>query len=155
VLGALGIFIYMGFSIGVFRFDRGNYYGYTIGFQDISGLVRKAEVKIAGVKVGWVEDIILQPESYQKAQARIMVHKQYRLYENACGMVKQDGLLGPKYIELIPGDPGLSKLEPGVMLKEPSQEPVSIDGLLREFRTIAHNVKDVSAAFNNAMGGDI
>jgi phospholipid/cholesterol/gamma-HCH transport system substrate-binding protein len=155
VLGALGIFIYMGFSIGVFRFDRGNYYGYTIGFQDISGLVRKAEVKIAGVKVGWVEDIILQPESYQKAQARIMVHKNYRLYENAYGMVKQDGLLGPKYIELVPGDPGLSKLEPGVMLKEPSQEPVSIDGILREFRTIAHNVKDVSAAFNNALGGDI
>ena len=59
----------MGFSIGVFRFDRGNYYAYTIGFNDISGLVRKAEVKIAGVKVGWVEDIILQPEAYQKAQA--------------------------------------------------------------------------------------
>jgi ABC-type transporter Mla subunit MlaD len=50
VLGALGIFIYMGFSIGVFRFDRGNYYAYVIGFNDISGLVRKAEVKIAGVK---------------------------------------------------------------------------------------------------------
>ncbi len=155
VLGALGIFIYMGFSIGVFRFDRGNYYPYTIGFNDISGLVRKAEVKIAGVKVGWVEEILLNPEAYQKAQARVMIHKNYRLYENAYGMVKQDGLLGPKYIELVPGDPGLSKLEPGVMLREPSQEPVSVDGLLREFKTIAHNVKEVSAAFNSSLGGDV
>ncbi len=145
----------MGFSIGVFRFDRGNYYGYTIGFNDISGLVRKAEVKIAGVKVGWVEDIILQPEAYQKAQARVMVHRNYRLYENAYGTVRQDGLLGPKYIEVIPGDPGLSKLEPGVMLREPSQEPVSVDGLLREFKTITSNVKEVSAAFNSALGGDV
>lgn len=155
VLGALGIFVYMGFSIGVFRFDRGNYYAYTIGFNDISGLVRKAEVKIAGVKVGWVEDVVLQPEAYQKAQARVMVHRNYRLYENAYGMVRQDGLLGPKYVEVVPGNPGLSKLEPGVMLREPSQEPVSIDGLLREFRTIATNVKEVSNAFNNALGGDI
>lgn len=155
VLGALGIFIYMGFSIGVFRFDRGNYYPYTIGFNDISGLTRKAEVKIAGVKVGWVEEIVLNPEAYQKAQARVMIHRNYRLYENAYGMVKQDGLLGPKYIELILGDPGLSKLEPGVMLREPSQEPVSVDGLLREFKTIAHNVKEVSAAFNSTLGGDV
>ncbi len=155
VLAALGIFIYMGFSIGVFRFDRGNYYAYTIGFNDISGLVRKAEVKIAGVKVGWVEDVILRPEAYQKAQARVMVHKNYRLYENAYGTVRQDGLLGPKYIELAPGDPGLSKLEPGVMLREQSQEPVSMDGLMREFKTIASNVKEVSAAFNSALGGDM
>lgn len=155
VLGALAIFIYMGFSIGVFRFDRGNYYSYTIGFKDISGLVRKAEVKIAGVKVGWVEDILLQPDSHQKAQAKVMVHKQYRLYENAYGTVRQDGLLGPKYIELVPGTPGLSKLEPGVMLREPSQEPVSMDGLMREFSAIASNVKEVSAAFSSAFGGDI
>jgi phospholipid/cholesterol/gamma-HCH transport system substrate-binding protein len=155
VLGALAIFIYMGFSIGVFRFDRGNYYSYTIRFKDISGLVRKAEVKIAGVKVGWVEDILLQPEESQQAQAQVMVHKQYRLYENAYGTVRQDGLLGPKYIELVPGTPGLSKLEPGVMLREPSQEPVSIDSLMREFSTIAHNVKEVSTAFSATFGGDI
>ena len=155
VLGALAIFIYMGFSIGVFRFDRGNYYAYTIGFNDISGLVRKAEVKIAGVKVGWVEAIILQPDLPQSAQAQVMVHKQYRLYENAYGTVRQDGLLGPKYIELVPGTPGLCKLESGVMLHEPSQEPVSIDGLLREFSAIAQNVKEVSAAFSSTFGGDV
>lgn len=155
VLGALAIFVYMGFSIGVFRFDRNQYYSYIIGFSDISGLVRKADVKIAGVKVGWVEDIILQPEMHSRAQARIMVHKKYRLYENACGVVRQDGLLGPKYIEVVPGDPSLGKLESGVMLHAPSQEPVSVDCLLREFRTIATNVKEVSAAFNSALGGDV
>lgn len=155
VLGALAIFIYMGFSIGVFRFDRGQYYTYIIGFNDISGLVRKADVKIAGVKVGWVEDILLRPEAQQKAQARVMVHRNYRLYENAYGMVRQDGLLGPKYIEVVPGNPGLTKLEPGVMLHEPGEEPVSVDGLLREFRAIASNVKEVSIAFNSALGGDI
>lgn len=155
VLGALAIFIYMGFSIGVFHFDRNQYYAYLIDFKDISGLVRKAEVKIAGVKVGWVEDILLLQDGSSCAQAKVMVHKNYRLYENAYGVVRQDGLLGPKYIEVVPGDPGLCKLESGMMLSAPGQEPVSVDGLLREFRTIAVNVKEVSAAFSSALGGDV
>jgi phospholipid/cholesterol/gamma-HCH transport system substrate-binding protein len=154
VLGALAIFVYMGFKIGTFRFDRRQYLEYTLAFSDISGLSRKADVKIAGVKVGWVESVELLPKGPRRAQAVVTVHEKYRLYENAYGTVRQDGLLGPKYVELAPGDPALKQLYSGMTLSEPSSEPVSIDELMREFKYIAANVRNVSDAFKEAIGGE-
>lgn len=76
VLLALGVFAYMGFQIGAFRFDRGSYSKYTLLFKDISGLARKADVKIAGVKVGWVEEITLLPDDHLTvARAVVMIKK--------------------------------------------------------------------------------
>jgi len=69
----------MGFKIGAFRFDRAQYNKYVMYFEDISGLSRKADVKIAGVKVGWVEKINLIPDHDIKAEAEVMIFKDYTL----------------------------------------------------------------------------
>ena len=69
----------MGFQIGAFRFDRGQYNTYSMYFKDISGLSKKAEVKIAGVKVGWVERTNLLPDEMY-AEAEVMIKKNYKLY---------------------------------------------------------------------------
>ncbi len=154
VLIALLIFIYMGFKIGAFRFDRGNYYQYHIHFDDISGLTRKADVKIAGVKVGWIEEVHLPADNhYMKAAATIMVQKEYKLYQDARAKVQQDGLLGPKYLEIIPGSPSLDTLVTGEHFQEPSLKPVSIDDLLHQFKDIASDVQEVSESFKQAVGG--
>ncbi|HEB41866.1 MAG TPA: MCE family protein, partial [Candidatus Dependentiae bacterium] len=80
VLAALGVFIYMGFKIGAFRFDRAKYNKYIMYFEDISGLSRKADVKIAGVRIGWVEKINLVPNHDLRAEAEVMILKSYTLY---------------------------------------------------------------------------
>lgn len=153
VLAALAIFVYMGFEIGVFRFDRARYTEYILYFDDITGLTRKAEVKISGVKVGWVEEIKLIPDHEIKAKARVMVLKDYELYSDAHAIVRQDGLLGPKYIEIVPGDPLLQRLTAGEPLSKPGVEPVDIDELLQQFKEIAGNVKEVTASFRDVLGG--
>jgi phospholipid/cholesterol/gamma-HCH transport system substrate-binding protein len=154
VLIALGIFVYMGFQIGAFRFDRHKYDAYTMYFDDISGLSRKADVKIAGVKVGWVEDIKLIPDHDLKAEAKIMVLKDYTLYTNAHAVVRQEGLLGPKYLELVPGDPLLAELKAGGTLGRPGISPVSMDELLQKFKSISHNVEDVTDSVKEVFGGE-
>lgn len=153
ILAALGVFIYMGFQIGAFRFDRMHYNKYTMYFEDVSGLSRKAEVKIAGVKVGWVEEISLVREDQMQAEAKVMVLKDYHLYHDAHAIVRQEGLLGPKYLELIPGDPLLSELESGSRLGKPSIAPVSVDELLHQVQKIAAHVQEVTASFKDAVGG--
>src|SRR5437667_2608167 len=130
----------MGFKIGSFRFDRGRYNQYVVYFDDISGLTRKAEVKIAGVKVGWLESISLIKNHTMKVKADVMILKNYMLYEDAFATVRQDGLLGPKYIEIYSGDPLLRMLVAGDTLTRPSEEPVNIDKLLHDFEGIASNV---------------
>jgi len=155
ILVALGIFLYMGFKIGSFRFDRSRYVGYTMFFEDVSGLSRKAKVKVAGVDVGWVEklDLISEGDRDPRAEAKVMVHRDYKLYDNAHAVVRQDGLLGPKFLEIVPGDPLLSTLPSGATLKKPSVSPVSVDELLQQFKTIAGNVQDVTASLKGAVGG--
>lgn len=153
VLAAIGVFIYMGFKIGAFRFDRSKYSQYNMYFEDISGLSRKADVKIAGVKVGWVEKVSLASNHDLKAKAEAMILKTYTLYRNAYAIIRQDGLLGPKYIEVIPGDNLLQPLKSGEALKEPSTEPVSVDQLMLQFKNIASNVEKVTESFKEAVGG--
>lgn len=157
VLVALVVFGYMGFKIGAFRFDRAEYTKYTLYFTDISGLTRKAAVKIAGVKVGWVEDITLlaaaDSKMEAKAEAMVMVAHEYPLYQNACAVVRQDGLLGPKYIDLVPGDSLLRQLSEGDALQKSNIEPIDLDDLFREVKYIASNVRDVTESLKDALAG--
>ncbi len=154
VLGALCIFFYMTFQIGVFRLDTSNYRKQVVYFNDVSGLTRKADVKIAGVKVGWVEaiDLVQGQDAYQ-AVADIMVNKNYQLRSDAYAVVRQDGLLGVKYLEIIPGDPLLPMLQQGQKLGTPGKSPVSVDELLQQFSTIAHNVTDITETIKDSIGG--
>ena len=154
ILVALGIFFYMTFNIGVFRFDRRDYYPYTVYFKDVSGLQKKADVKIAGVKVGWVESIELLQDGDLQAKAHIMVHNRYHLYRDAHAVVRQEGLLGSKYLEVIPGDPMLPALGSGQALGKPAQPPVNIDELLQRFKVIATNVEDITGSLKDVIGSE-
>lgn len=153
VLLSCGIFIYMGLHVGAFRFDRSDYSKYTMIFADISGLSRKADVKIAGVKVGWLEDIRLVANKNSEVEADIMILKSCHLYSDAYAIARQEGLLGAKYVELVPGDPLLPQLPVGSVFDKPSAKPVAIDELLQQFKTIATNVAEVTNSFREAVGG--
>jgi len=144
----------MGFQVGAFRFDRAKYASFTTYFKDISGLSRKAEVKIAGVKVGWVEKLgVVSVDGQPRVKADIMVRKDHKLFSNASAIVRQDGLIGTKYLELAPGDPELKQIHSGMTLLEPSEPPANIDEILKKFETIADYVEKVTGSFKDAIGG--
>jgi phospholipid/cholesterol/gamma-HCH transport system substrate-binding protein len=153
IIAASAIFLYMGFQIGSFRFDRANYNTYFIFFEDVSGLSRKSVVKIAGVNTGWVEAVILV-DAERQVKTKIMIKKEYILHEDAYAIVRQDGLLGSKYIEIIPGDPLLPTIESGTELGKPSVAPVSIDELLHQVQRITTNIQDVSETLKESIGGE-
>lgn len=151
VILAVGIFMFMTLGIGAFRLSSTGYAPYTIAFDDVSGLSKKAEVKIAGVKVGWVESIELTANG--KAQANILVSQKYALYDNAYAIVRQEGLIGTKYLEIIPGDPLLPQLASGNTLARPGREAVSVDELLFKFKNIANHVEQVTDSIKDAFTG--
>ncbi len=144
----------MTFQIGVFRLDSGSYREQIVYFSDVSGLSKKADVKIAGVKVGWVSAIGLAQRKQKggyNAQADIMVLKKYQLKADAYAVVRQDGLLGTKYLEIIPGDPLAPPLKYGAPLGKPGKAPVSLDDLLQQFGTIASNVEDITLSIKDSL----
>lgn len=152
VVIAIAVFVSMILGIGAFRLSSSGYVGYTISFDDVAGLSRKAEVKMAGVKVGWVEELELI-EPHHKARATIMINEKYRLYDNAYAIVRQEGLIGTKYLEVIPGDPLLPHLNPGSSLAKSGRDSVSIDELLHKFNSIASHVEQITYSLKDVFAG--
>lgn len=153
VLAALAVFAYMGFQIGAFRLDRRQFVPYYMTFKDVTGLSRKALVKIAGVEVGRVEEINYEGDGMSKVVVGVSIHKSYILHSNAYAIVRQDGLLGSKYLEIIPGDPLLPRLDPGSSLGKPSVEPVSVDEILLQVKRIGENIEQVTDSLKVSIGG--
>ncbi len=139
VLIALVIFFYITFFLGVFRVDRFSYNTFSVAFDNISGLEKKADVKIAGVKVGWVENICLTQNDY-RAQAIIKIHNAYHVRLDAQVFIKQDSVLGSKYLELVPGNPDLPKIVNGTTLEKPGIAPPGVDDILEKMQTLAATV---------------
>ena len=151
IIIALALFFYMTFYLGIFRFDRPNYNPYIVYFTDVSGLLKKADVKIAGVKIGWIDRIELtRDDSYVKTH--ILVKKGYKLYQNAYAIVRQESLLGAKYLEIVTGDALLPEIEPGQALQKPGRSPASVDEILHKVSGIATHFETISDSFQETFG---
>lgn len=153
VLSALAIFFTIGFYIGSFRISHGRYHTYIAHFKDSAGVQRKSEVKIAGVKVGWIEDVqLIGNQEHLHAQITLCVEKHYTLYQDAHALVKQDGILGAKFIEIIPGDPQKLPLKNGSQLIEHDDQIICMDELIEQAQTIAHTIRESTEALKGALG---
>ncbi|MCP2040366.1 phospholipid/cholesterol/gamma-HCH transport system substrate-binding protein [Neisseria sp. HSC-16F19] len=108
----VGLFVALGLAAVVFlsfRVAGGTGIGssaptYTLyaQFSDIGGLKVKAPVKSAGVVVGRVGNIQLDPESYW-AKVTLNMDAQYRFSTDVSAQILTSGLLGEQYIGLMQG----------------------------------------------------
>ncbi|MGH8445396.1 MAG: outer membrane lipid asymmetry maintenance protein MlaD [Solimonas sp.] len=72
-------------------------------FQNIGGLKVGAAVSLAGVKIGRVREISIDPQSFQ-ARVAMDISKQYeKIPEDSSAKILTAGLLGEQYIGLEPG----------------------------------------------------
>lgn len=149
ILSALGVFLYLSINIKAFRFDKDSYYEYKTYFDDTGGVAVKSAVKIAGVDVGWVDEIHLLNGG--KAELMLRVNRKNKLAKNAFATIHQDGLIGTKSVEIDPGDPSTGLLLPGSTLSMPGRTPASVGELLEQFRTIASTVQDITTSLKNVV----
>ena len=135
---AVGIFVLVGiFCVGYLTIKLGkmeilgdNHYEYSARFDSVTGLKNGSEVEIAGVKVGQVERITLDPESMM-AVAHLKIRKDIELSDDVIAAVKTAGLIGDKYISLIPGgSPDI--LKPGDMIIE-TESALDIEELVSKY----------------------
>jgi phospholipid/cholesterol/gamma-HCH transport system substrate-binding protein len=149
ILGAIAVFVYLSLNIRAIRFDKHRYNTYKAYFDDTGGLTVKAPVKIAGVDVGWVEEIDLLDDG--KAEINLMVNKNVKLAKNAYATIRQDGLIGTKTLDIESGDPSTGLLLPGSTLSMPGKTPTSVGELLDQFRDIAATIQDITSSLKNVF----
>jgi phospholipid/cholesterol/gamma-HCH transport system substrate-binding protein len=118
-------------------------------FDQVAGLNLQSAVRIAGVKVGDVRAITLENG---KARVIVGLSNDVPVYADAFVSLGSIGILGEKFIDL---DPGHSAKGPFPADKPiPSKAGVSLDNLMETLADIGKNVKGVTQALNESIGGE-
>jgi phospholipid/cholesterol/gamma-HCH transport system substrate-binding protein len=80
-------------------------YGLKASFQSVGGLANGADVRINGIKVGTVLDQKIDPSTFF-ADVRMSISPDIKLPEDSSATIDSSGLLGDKFVRLIPGRSG-------------------------------------------------
>lgn len=134
---------------GTSIFERKN--DYITYCSDLEGLAPGAPVWLAGVEVGNVNKVSFlkhQVEEGKNIEVRIRVKKsvEYLITPGTIVQLGTIGLLGDKYVKLVPGPPSDTTLDDGSII--PSTGVTGLDGVLREMpKTLArlNNLLDRAA----------
>ncbi len=122
----------------------------VLEFDSVAGLNDKSDVRMAGVLIGKVQDITLENG---RAIVTLDVENSVEIREGTTALVANLGLLGEKYIELIPGDPDAPLMTDLEARRIRGGALASIDDVTEQISKIAEDVKAVTASLRNAMGG--
>ncbi len=103
LLGLVSLSILVIKVSGITNFNVKRLYTVTADFSDIGGLKVRAPVTIAGVKVGEVTKIELQPEQLNAKVTMLLQSDKPIPYDDTSARILTEGLLGSNYISIVPG----------------------------------------------------
>ena len=125
---AFGFAVYAGQGAGLMRQPES--YPLLASFRSVEGISVGSDVRLAGVKVGTITDLTLNPQTFF-ADAKIEVRSDVLLPTDSTILISSEGLLGGNFVELMPGG-ALENLGPGEEIED-TQGAVSLITLLMKF----------------------
>ncbi|MBC6406647.1 MAG: outer membrane lipid asymmetry maintenance protein MlaD [Rhodobacteraceae bacterium] len=107
-------------------------YPLTASFDSLEGVSIGTDVRLAGVKIGSVAHIDLDPQTL-RAQAEFAIREGILLPEDSSAVIESEGLLGGSFVNILPGaaERNLASGE-GIFY---TQSAVSLVSLLLKFAT--------------------
>jgi phospholipid/cholesterol/gamma-HCH transport system substrate-binding protein len=129
VLAAVVFFAYAASSAGGMSGNAGAY-ELSASFRSAEGIGVGTEVRLAGVRVGTVTGMELDPESF-RAETTFTVAGNLELPDDSGVAIASEGLLGGTFVEIIPGGSPFV-LAPGDAILD-TQSSVSLITLLMRF----------------------
>ncbi|HNU09932.1 MAG TPA: outer membrane lipid asymmetry maintenance protein MlaD [Rubrivivax sp.] len=137
----VGLFVLLGMLALVFvalkaanltSFNSGATYVLTARFDNIGGLKVRAPVRSAGVAVGRVTSIVLDPKTYQGV-VTLAVDQRFKFPQDSAAKILTSGLLGDQYIGIEPGGDDVD-LAPGANIAQ-TQSAVVLENLIGQLLT--------------------
>ncbi|MBK8199163.1 MAG: outer membrane lipid asymmetry maintenance protein MlaD [Acidobacteria bacterium] len=102
VVGVAAFFLWFALARGGEATTAGKTYDVTARFNNVSGVSRGSDVRIAGVKAGVVKAIDGDPERFE-AVMTLSLDQKWALPDDTDARISTDGLLGGAYVALEPG----------------------------------------------------
>ncbi len=149
VLVGIILLAYMSLRLGGMKFGRSEGYDLSVNFDTAAGLDNNASVRVAGVEVGRVKDIALKQN---KAHVVLEIKKGFKIGKDFTALLTTKGLLGEKYIELVPGSPTAPPLKPGDEITH-TRSYADMDKLISTLSDVSTDIKKVSQSLGNVLGG--
>ena len=158
VLGSSVILLWMTMMVGKFDFGKPQGYAVSATFDTVSGLDLKAAVRMAGVQIGTVETVELEDS---KARVILRINPGVKIPRGTEAAVKTMGLLGDKYVDLVPSqyqaESGQTPPERSGFYKEGDRVERTIpssdaDQLISKLSGIADDIKQVTGSLRQVFG---
>jgi len=152
----VGIFVLLGlviltyFTFRVSKWGGIGEKGYklTVDFETAAGLEPKANVKMAGVPIGKVEDIQLVGN---RARLVLRINEGVHIPLDSVASIQTQGLLGEKYVEILPGKQTARMLPPGGRV-ENTIPPTNLDEIVRKVSQISDDLKKFTQSLSETFG---
>jgi phospholipid/cholesterol/gamma-HCH transport system substrate-binding protein len=129
--GAAVLAVAMGFAVyaarGAGLGPQGGTYPLVASFRSVEGIAVGSDVRLAGVKVGTLTDLRLNPETFM-ADATVAMQEGILIPDDSAIVISQEGLLGGSYVEILPGG-SVDSFAPGDEILD-TQGAVSLLSLL-------------------------
>src|SRR5919108_3377039 len=119
---------YLAVKLGKMEVVGGRGYTVQATFSNVAGLRVGTSVEIAGVDVGWVDDIRLK--NYQAVVA-FRINDGIQIPEDSIASIRTKGLIGEQFVRIAPGG-SEQNLRPGDEIKE-TEPPVDIMDLIANY----------------------
>lgn len=120
-------------------------------FDSVAGLDDKAAVRVAGVRVGRVDGISLAD---RKARVGLLLDQPLSLTEGTTARLATSGLLGERYVELVPGPAGNPPLPEGAVV--PGETPVTVDQAIARLSEVGESIQRLTGSMEGTLaGGDL
>ncbi len=137
---AVGIFVIIGLlcvgylAIKLGRMELFSHKGFELSarFDSATGLRTGADVELAGVPVGRVTGITLDPDPLRsQAIVKLELNKNLHLSDDSMASIKTSGLIGDKYVSLSRGG-SENELKPGDTITE-TESPMDLESLISKY----------------------
>ncbi len=135
----VGLFVLLGMVSMVFlalkaanlaSFGSGDTYTLVARFDNIGGLKARAPVRSAGVTIGRVSSITLDPKTYQGV-AQLEINREVQFPRDSSARILTSGLLGDQYIGLEAGGDEKNFVSGEVIAQ--TQSAVVLESLISQF----------------------
>lgn len=108
----------------------GDRYSLSASFRSAEGVTVGTDVRLAGVKIGSVTDVTLDPQTF-RAVTEISLAESIQIPDDSAVIVASEGLLGGSFVEIIPGGSPFNLEEGGEIID--TQSSVSLINVLLKF----------------------
>ena len=116
-------------ALAYYRTGPGGVTGYEINAKmpKVDGLAIGTDVRLAGIKIGTVSDLTLDPRTYL-VTVHMDIHNDIKLPVDSSILVTQSGFLGGQYLSVTPG--GDDKVMTAGAFFENAQGSIDVMGLV-------------------------